>query len=112
MTRTKIIQLNQHKTPCKTPLCNLTWLQAQRYAKSGRGVVRLKSLMHRLTISELHSLAKRALSNATDDNLKTMRRWLVIACMAIQLIEAVKMLNLFVLTTPVTVITKKLAQAA
>lgn len=90
MARKKIIKLQPKAPSRKTPRCNLTWLQTRRYVASGRGVGRLNTLMHRLTIHELHSLARRALSNATDDNAKSMRRWLVIASLAIQVIDELK----------------------
>ncbi|MGB1287068.1 MAG: hypothetical protein ACPG7F_11085 [Aggregatilineales bacterium] len=83
----KIIEFKTEAPPCKVPLCNLTWLQSQHYVLSGRGMVRLETLMKRLTIHELRSLRERALSNALYASGKTFKRWLKIADMALQAIH-------------------------
>ena len=86
----KIIVLPTKVPPCKAPLCNLTWLQAQRYVASGRGVVRLESLMCRLTICELRSLRERVLSNAPGSYPEHFKRWLKVADITLQAIDALK----------------------
>lgn len=83
----KIIVLPAKVPPCKAPICNLTWLQVQQFVKSGRGVVRLESLMHRLTICELRSLRERVLSNAPGSYPKHFKRWLKIADITLQAIN-------------------------
>lgn len=74
----------------KPPVCNLVWLYAQRYVTSGRGVVRLESLMRCMTIRELESLRERALSNAPGNTTKCCTRWRNVAHSALQAIVALK----------------------